>query len=344
MGRLFQEFSQAEASTSSKYGGTGLGLALSRRLCRLMGGDITVESTPGKGSVFTVRLPATVSEAPATPAAPSPAAAGPKATSRGTVLLIDDDATARDLVRRVLDREGFNVLAAASGGEGLRLARAERPDVILLDVVMPGMDGWTVLSAIKSDPGLAGIPVVMLSVVENRELGYVLGAADYVVKPVDRDRLVALASRFRRDRPILVVDDDPDARQLLRHPLEREGFVVREAEHGRAALAVLDEVTPAAILLDLVMPEMDGFELVAELGAHEAWRSIPVVVVSAKNLSAEERAQLQGSVSRVLHKNAHGLATLLAEIRGLSARPAALAGVPPATQGVAGAPGEASQT
>jgi signal transduction histidine kinase/DNA-binding response OmpR family regulator/HAMP domain-containing protein len=343
MGRLFQEFAQAEASTSSKYGGTGLGLALSRRLCRLMGGDITVESTPGEGSTFTVRLPASVREEPAEastgPSVPTAAPGG--ITGRSTVLLIDDDAAARDIVCRLLGREGLHVVAAANGEEGLRLAQTERPDVIMLDVMLPGMDGWAVLSALKADPGLVGIPVVMLTVVDNRELGYVLGASDYLVKPVDRDRLVALVSRFRRDRPILVVDDDEQARLLLRRTLEREGHTVREAHHGRAALAILDEVTPAAILLDLMMPEMDGFEVIDELRAHEAWRSIPVVIVTAKDLSVEERSHLRGSVARILRKSPHGPEALLAEVRAFTARAAPPSDRRPEAELASEAPGDA---
>jgi signal transduction histidine kinase/CheY-like chemotaxis protein len=321
MGRLFQEFSQAEASTASKYGGTGLGLALSRRLCRLMGGDITVESTPGAGSTFTVSLPVHVTSEEPAPAAPPPAPpAAPSRAAQSAVLLIDDDPASRDIVQRRLGREGFHVVTAASGEEGLARAQAERPDLIMLDVKMPGMDGWAALSALKADPQLAGIPVVMLTVVDNRELACVLGATDYLVKPVQREHLVAVANRFRRGRPVLVVDDDPGARELLRRALEREGYTVLEAEHGRAALAVLGQTTPAAILVDLVMPEMDGFELISALGAHETWRTIPVVVVTARDLSADDRRQLQGSVSRVIHKGTPDSDGLLAEIRALTAR------------------------
>jgi signal transduction histidine kinase/CheY-like chemotaxis protein len=342
MGRLFQEFVQAEASTASRYGGTGLGLALSRRLCRLMGGDIAVASEPGLGSTFTVRLPARVAAEPAeerpagaavAPAVersaraaaepaeerPAAAAAAPAAGDGGigTVLVIDDDANARDIVVRLLGQEGFRVLTAASGEEGLRLARAERPDVITLDVVMPGLDGWAVLTALKAEPALSSIPVVMLTVVDDRELGYVLGATDYLVKPVERERLLAVVGAYRRDRPVLVVDDDPDARRLLRHALERESYAVAEAEHGRAALVVLEALTPAAILLDLMMPEMDGFELVAALRAREEWRTIPVVIVTGKELTAADRQRLQGTVARIVQKGASARDALVEQVRAL---------------------------
>ena len=244
MGRLFQEFSQAEASTARKYGGTGLGLALSRRLCQMMGGDITLESEAGRGSTFTIRLPAEVSAAAAQPEAMEATAAA-SATSRtaaatisaGTVLVVDDEAATRELMERFLAREGFRVVTAAGGEEGLRLARQVKPDVITLDVMMPGMDGWAMLGALKHDPDVASIPVVMLTFVDDKTLGYALGAAAYLTKPIDRDRLVAALTPYRRGLSVLVVEDDEDLRGLLRRILEREGYAVTEAENGRAALA-----------------------------------------------------------------------------------------------------------
>jgi GAF domain-containing protein/CheY-like chemotaxis protein len=315
--RLFQDFTQADAATGRKYGGTGLGLALSRRLCRLMGGDIGVESEPGHGSTFTVRLPAAVAEVPAEPSVPPATADGAPGT--GTVLVIDDDASVREIVQRFLAREGFRVITAAGGEEGLRLARQLGPDAITLDVMMPGLDGWAVLAALKSEPATADIPVVMLTMMDDRNLGYALGAADYLTKPIDRDRLLAVLTRYRRDRPILVVDDDADVRLLLRRMLEKAGYVVVEAEHGRAALARLAEVTPEVILLDLMMPEMDGFEFLDELQRLPTGRSIPVVVFTAKELTPEDRRRLNGSVERTLEKGSVSREALLAEVGELVA-------------------------
>ena len=322
MGRLFQDFSQADASTTRKYGGTGLGLALSRRLCRMMGGDIEVASEAGKGSVFTIRLPAqvVVSQAEPEPVVQSPPQAAPAGGS--TVLVIDDDATVRDLMRRFLSRSGFQVAIARDGDEGLRLARELRPDAITLDVMMPQKDGWTVLSALKADPDVADIPVIMVTMVDNKNLGYSLGAADYLTKPIERDRLMAILNKYRQDShdapatfSILVVDDDPSVRELMRRILEKDGHVVTEAENGRVGLERVAESAPNLILLDLMMPEMDGFEFVSEFRKHEAWRAIPIIVVSAKQLSAEERLQLSGGVANILQKGAYSGDALLREIR-----------------------------
>jgi GAF domain-containing protein/DNA-binding response OmpR family regulator/anti-sigma regulatory factor (Ser/Thr protein kinase) len=317
MNKLFQEFTQADVATGRKYGGTGLGLALSRRLCRMMGGEITVESEPGRGSAFTVRLPAIVSESrtASPPAAPMPAAAAAGAT----VLVIDDDPDVGELMQRFLARDGLRVVAATNGDDGLRLARETRPDTITLDVLMPGMDGWAVLAALKADATTSDIPVVMLTMIDDRSLGYALGAADYLTKPIDRARLLAVLSKHAKDRPVLIVDDDADVRTLLRRMLEREGYRVTEAEHGRVALARLAHGLPGVILLDLMMPEMDGFEFLVELRRHETAHAVPVVVVTAKELTEEDRRRLNGSVERILQKGSMSRDALLAEVRRLVA-------------------------
>ncbi len=313
MTRLFQEFSQAGAETARKYGGTGLGLALSRRLCRMMGGDITVASEPGRGATFTIQLPAEVARLREEDRTAAPLQAAPAGAS--TVLVIDDEGATRDLMQRYLTKEGFRVVTAAGGDEGLRLARELRPAAITLDVMMPGLDGWAVLSALKADPNLADIPVIMLTILDDKNLGYALGATDYLTKPIDRERLTAVLNRYRLDRPILVVDDDPTFRELLRGLLEREGYAVIEAENGHVALDLLREAVPGLILLDLMMPEMNGLDFVSAVRMQQVWRTIPIVVVTAKDLSPEDRQRLHGYVEIVLQKGANSRDSLLAEVR-----------------------------
>ncbi len=314
LGKLFQPFSQVDSSTTRKFGGTGLGLVISRRFCNLMGGEITVESEPGRGSTFSIMLPARVEEPGETPAEDTRSAAGPSGPDAGLVLVIDDDPRVHDLLRRTLAREGFRVEAASDGPEGLRLARELRPDAITLDVMMPGMDGWAVLAALKSDAELAEIPVVMLTIVDNQNRGFALGAVDYLTKPIDRDRLLTVLRRFARNgRPlsVLVVDDDPAAREYLARTLEGHRWAVRQAANGRLALEALAEARPDAILLDLIMPELDGFQFLDEMHRHAAWRDIPVVVLTAKDLTAEERRRLEGEVGLVLQKGAYHAEELL---------------------------------
>ncbi|MGI8968620.1 MAG: response regulator, partial [Chloroflexota bacterium] len=312
---LFQEFTQADASTTRDFGGTGLGLALSRRLCRMMGGDITVESTPGAGSTFTIRLPA----ASTSPASASEKKLAPAHAGARSVLVIDDEPSMRDLLLRLLSKEGFQVITASNGQEGIELARKLHPQVITLDVMMPGIDGWAVLSELKADATTHDIPVVMLSIVDDKAQGYALDASDYLTKPVDRQRLLAVLRRHSgtRSASVLVVDDDAGTREMVRRMLETDGWTVREAVGGREAIEAVRFQTPGVILLDLMMPEMDGFQVVEELRRRPEWRSIPVVVLTAKDISMEERQRLNGYVMKVIQKSATDGEDVLAEVRQL---------------------------
>lgn len=325
LGRLFQPFTQADASTTRRYGGTGLGLAITSHFCRLLGGDIAVESQPGKGSVFTIRLPAgiTISDVPPVvvervpPPATEPVRL--KSEQQPVILVIDDDPTIPALLERFLARDGFQIASAVSGGEGIQIARQLRPIAITLDVMMPGIDGWTVLSALKNDPLTKDIPVIMLTMADNRNLGYALGVSEYLPKPVDREQLLSILHKYQpdRERPILIVEDDPIVREMLRRLLEKEGQPVQEAENGRLGLERVRASTPQLILLDLLMPEMDGFAFVHALRQNALWRKIPVVVMTAKDITEEDRQQLSGQVEEILQKNAYTQEALLAEVRNL---------------------------
>ena len=324
MARLFKEFSQADPSTTRKYGGTGLGLAISRRLCNHMGGDISVESTPGKGSIFSIRLPveSDVSDEITTRRLqPVPVARAEHDSN--TILVIDDDPTVREMMRRYLQQEGFRVVTAADGEEGLRIAARIVPSVITLDVVMPERDGWDVLRSLKSDPRLSAIPVVMLSIIDEKNKGYALGASDYIVKPVNRQQLVSVLEKYRASGStsrVLVVEDDPDMRRRLHNMLSEEGWQVDEAENGRIALNRLSDAQPNLILLDLMMPEMDGFEFLAELRNNKQRQAIPVVVVTGADLSEADHRHLNGGVEKVLSKSAYSREELFEEVRALVAQ------------------------
>jgi len=320
--RLFQDFTQADSSTTRKYGGTGLGLAISRRFCRMMGGDITVESTPGVGSTFVIRLPAEVTEAgeEAREAEAAPAARPLQKSlpegGRARVLVVDDDPTVRALMDRHLTRQGFAVLTAASGAEALALARDTQPAAITLDVMMPELDGWSVLAALKGDPALADIPVILVTIIDDRQRGYALGATEYMVKPIDRQRLVDTlrALTGARSGRVLLVEDDEVARAALGQALARGGWRVDTADNGRSALARMEQDVPDAIVLDLIMPEMDGFEFLAELRSNASWHDVPVLVVTAMDLTEADRHRLNGEIEGVIRKSGQSGDDLMREI------------------------------
>ena len=315
LGRLFQAFSQADASTTKRFGGTGLGLAITKHFCTMLGGDVTVESTPGKGSTFTIRLP----DQGVAPAAVE-ATALPAADGRATVLVVDDDASVRDLLAKTLEKEGYRVIAAGNGVEALALAREHRPQAITLDVLMPQMDGWGALKELKADANLRDIPVIMVTVLNERGIAIPLGAAEFVTKPVDRQRLTAIL-REHCGGPgagsVLVVEDDQPTREALCRPLASMGYVAYEAVNGRDGLDWLSShPAPSLILLDLMMPEMDGFEFLRELRQRPALAGVPVIVVTAKDLTDEDVRILSGQTEKIIAKDQTYLTELAAAVRG----------------------------
>jgi len=325
MERLFHTFTQADSSTTRKFGGTGLGLIITRHFCRMMGGDIAVESEYGKGSLFTIRLPVD-SAAGQIEQEKIPALSPliyPAGANERMVLVIDDDPAVRDLLQRFLSRGGYRVACAAGGEEGLRLARELHPEAITLDVAMPHMDGWTVLSALKTDQETADIPVIMLTIVDDRNLGYALGAADYLLKPLDKERLLAVLKKCtsHASRPVLVVEDDKGTRLYLRRILTQGGWNVVEAENGLRGLQRLrenlPENLPQIILLDLIMPEMDGFQFIHALRSRDEWRKIPVIILTAKALSSEEKRRLNVYAAKILQKKAYSQEELLREVSSM---------------------------
>jgi len=298
LNNLFEKFTQADSSTTRKYGGTGLGLALCWEFSHMMGGEVTAESEPDVGSTFTVRLPTKMeshSDDQETIAVkPS-----------NSVLLIDDDKTVHELLHRSLSKLGFEVESAYSGRDGIYQAEKLNPAAIILDVMMPGMDGWDVLQILNDHDELSKIPVIMLTMADDKKRGYAMGVAGYLRKPAKREELVMLLDKYVDANPkpdILVVEDDPHMRALLRRELEALQCSVRESENGLRAIEEYGQKRPDLIILDLLMPEMDGFEFVEYLREHhEEWT--PIVVMTAKDVTNEDRQRLNGAVEILLTKD-----------------------------------------
>src|SRR5690606_18574286 len=268
--------------------------------------------TPGEGSTFTMRIPTLVPRGQALQHAPDIARDSEienpltsTASSANTILLIDDDPSVHQLIRRILEKENFTVVSAIDGRRGIELARELVPRAVILDILMPRMDGWAVLIEIKADPRLADIPVIIASIVDHKNRGFALGATDYLTKPFERQRLLSILHRYKCDLKtcqVLILEDDPDTRELLRRLLEAAGCSTAEASNGREGLKAMKAQVPDIILLDLMMPEMDGFEFLQHLRKVSEWRNIPVIVTTAKEIDDEDRRRLSSRVKRILQK------------------------------------------
>lgn len=318
---LFRDFKQVNMDAARKLGGTGLGLSISRRLCDLMDGNIAVQSTFGEGSLFTVTFPVTGDETK--PEAKELAVERVELDRvetiiNGPILVIDDNPIQRKLLKEILNNDGYRVVEAANGTIGIRLAGQVNPAAVILDIMMPDINGWDVLTQLKQNPITQNIPVILASVLEEGASGIDFGAADFLLKPTNPHKLLHVIKKFSRSgNEVLVVDDQKPARTLIRKTLEQDGWRVVEAADGKQAIASLSQSMPDFIILDIMMPKLNGFEVLEKLREDKTWAAIPVLIMTAKNLTREEKAYLQNGTFGIFNKgqsSASGLLTRLREV------------------------------
>jgi adenylate cyclase len=314
--RIFEPFTQADASISKEFGGTGLGLTISREFARMMGGNLTVASAAGVGTTFTLTV---LADGANTAEKEEPDIRPIQSDARGPlILVVDDDGNVRDLLVRNLTAAGYRTITAPDGKAAIDLARLHKPDVITLDVIMPHVDGWSALAALKADPVTAQIPVVIVTILEQKNLGFSLGASEYLSKPVDRKKLIRAINRVvgkADDKTVLLIEDDADTRAMMQRYLEREQIGVVAAENGRVGLERLKEKKPSLILLDLMMPEMDGFEFVDACRKLPEAKDVPIVVLTAKSLTDEDRRRLERWVAGLYKKGEVNIEKLMLEVQ-----------------------------
>jgi len=312
--KVFKPFTQADEKTTRKFGGTGLGLTITKMFAEMMGGDINLTSEEGKGTTFTVTIPLVVVDKKKQNTEVITDVAH---DNDYTILVIDDDDNAQDMMKKFLEKQDFSILQAKRGEDGLKLAAEHMPDVITLDVMMPEMDGWEVLAALQGNERTKNIPVIMLTMADEPDIGYSLGATDYLTKPVNWTELSTILSNHQiqsDSQTILIVEDDETTREMLRKSLEKNDFKVRSAVNGKEALEKVSETKPGLIILDLMMPEMDGFEFAERLRENKEWLDIPVVVITAKDLTKDDHSRLKGNVEAIMQKGSYSKNDLMSEI------------------------------
>jgi signal transduction histidine kinase/DNA-binding response OmpR family regulator len=314
--QIFQEFHQVDGGPGRRHEGTGLGLALTRRFAALHGGDVKFRSKVGRGSVFTLTLPLEPARAERES---QPVVAGVQANGHGPlVLVVEDEPSAAELLTRQLANAGYRTAVARTGTEALAKAKELKPAAITLDIILPGLDGWEVMTRLKGDPGTAHIPIVVVSVLENPELGMALGAMDYLVKPVDMKVLISRLKAFapvKERLQVLVVDDEEANREWLVRALEPAGFDVLSASSGKRGIALARSRKPDLVLLDLMMPEVNGFDVVEALRTYDSTRHTPILILTAATLSDKDKRKLNGQVSEILSRGKVGSSLIVDHLR-----------------------------